>query len=42
MNVMTTKITKITESEIERFAVDLLEKEGYGYIYGSAVLIGLR
>lgn len=28
---------KITESEIERFAVELLEKQGYEYYYGPDI-----
>lgn len=27
---------KITESAIEKFAIELLEKQGYQYIYASA------
>lgn len=30
-------MSKITESEIEQFAVDLLEKEGYDYLYGPDI-----
>jgi len=30
-------MTKITESEIEQFAIDLLEKQGYSYTYGPAI-----
>jgi len=29
--------SKITESAIETFAIELLEKQGYRYIYGSAI-----
>ncbi len=29
--------TKITESEIESFAINLLEKQGYRYIYGPSI-----
>ncbi len=29
--------TKITESSIETFAIELLEKNGYQYIYGPAI-----
>jgi type I restriction enzyme R subunit len=28
---------KITESAIEQFAIDLLEKQGYQYIYGPDI-----
>ncbi|MCP4680972.1 MAG: hypothetical protein GY864_01395 [Desulfobacterales bacterium] len=28
---------KITESEIEKFAIELLEKSGYEYIYGPYI-----
>ena len=28
---------KITESEIEKFAIELLEKQGYSYTYGPAI-----
>ena len=28
---------KITESEIEKFAIELLEKSGYQYIYASSI-----
>lgn len=30
-------MTKITESDIEKFAIDLLEKHGYQYIYGPDI-----
>ena len=30
-------MTKITESEIEKFAIDLLEKQGYQYIYAPSI-----
>ncbi|MBW1796497.1 MAG: hypothetical protein JRJ11_14530 [Deltaproteobacteria bacterium] len=30
-------MTKITESEIEKFAVKLLEKHGYQYIYAPSI-----
>jgi type I restriction enzyme R subunit len=30
-------MTKITESEIERFAIELLEKQGYQYIYAPSI-----
>ena len=30
-------INKITESEIEKFAIELLEKQGYQYIYAPSV-----
>ncbi len=30
-------MTKITESEIEKFAIELLEKQGYQYIYASSI-----
>ncbi|MEA3437733.1 MAG: type I restriction endonuclease, partial [Thermodesulfobacteriota bacterium] len=30
-------MTKITESEIEKFAIELLEKQGYGYIYAPDI-----
>ena len=30
-------MSKITESEIEKFAIELLEKQGYGYIYTSDI-----
>ena len=30
-------MTKITESEIEQFAIELLEKKGYSYTYGPAI-----
>jgi len=28
---------KVTESEIERFAIELLEKQGYQYIYAPSI-----
>ncbi|WDN87611.1 type I restriction enzyme, R subunit [Desulfosarcina sp. BuS5] len=34
-------MTKITESEIEQFAIEFLEKQGYGYIYAPDV-VGAR
>ncbi|MFH2113193.1 MAG: type I restriction endonuclease, partial [Spirochaetota bacterium] len=30
-------MTKITESDIEAFAIELLEKQGYRYLYGPAI-----
>ncbi len=30
-------MTKITESEIKKFAIELLEKQGYQYIYAPSV-----
>jgi len=30
-------MTKITESAIEKFAIELLEKQGYGYIYAPSI-----
>jgi len=30
-------MSKITESEIEKFAIELLEKQGYQYIYASSI-----
>jgi len=30
-------MTKITESEIETFVIDLLERQGYGYVYGPSI-----
>ncbi|HCT84788.1 MAG TPA: DEAD/DEAH box helicase [Candidatus Margulisbacteria bacterium] len=30
-------MTKITESEIEKFAIELLEKQGYQYIYAPSI-----
>jgi type I restriction enzyme R subunit len=30
-------MTKITESEIEQFAIEFLEKQGYGYIYAPDI-----
>ncbi len=30
-------MTRITESEIEQFAIELLEKQGYSYTYGPAI-----
>ena len=30
-------MTKITESAIEKFTIDLLEKAGYQYIYGPTI-----
>ncbi|NBU53630.1 MAG: hypothetical protein EBS33_04580 [Alphaproteobacteria bacterium] len=30
-------MTKITESEIEEFAINLLEKQGYRYMYGPDI-----
>ena len=33
-----TKVTnKITESAIEQFAIELLEKSGYQYVYGPDI-----
>jgi type I restriction enzyme R subunit len=34
---MNTMDVKITESAIEKFAVDLLEKQGYHYLYGPDI-----
>ena len=34
-------MTKITESAIEKFAIELFEKQGYGYIYTSDIAPGL-
>ena len=34
-------MTKITESEIEQFAIEFLEKQGYGYIHAPDV-VGAR
>ena len=28
---------KITESEMEKFAIELLEKQGYQYIYAPSI-----
>lgn len=28
---------KITESEIEQYAIDLLEQQGYDYLYGPDI-----
>jgi len=33
-------MTKITESEIERFAIELLKKQGYQYLYGPDIASG--
>jgi len=30
-------MTKITESEIEQFAIELLEKQGYQYICATSI-----
>jgi len=30
-------MTRITESAIEAFAIELLEKQGYHYIYGPSI-----
>ena len=30
-------MTKITESQIEQFAIELLEKQGYQYIYAPSI-----
>lgn len=30
-------MTKITESDIEKFAIDLLEKQGFSYLYGPDI-----
>ena len=30
-------MTKITESEIEKFTIELLEKHGYQYIYAPSI-----
>jgi type I restriction enzyme R subunit len=30
-------MTKIIESSVENFAIDLLEKQGYKYIYGPTI-----
>ena len=30
-------MTKITESEIEEYAIELLEKQGYQYIYAPNI-----
>ncbi len=30
-------MTKITESAIEKFAIELLEKQGYQYIYAPSI-----
>lgn len=30
-------MTKITESTIETFAIELLEKQGYQYVYGPSI-----
>jgi seryl-tRNA synthetase len=32
-------MTKITESAIEKFAVELLEKQGYQYIYAPVIVL---
>jgi len=29
-------MTKITETAIEKYAIELLEKQGYQYLYASA------
>ena len=34
---MEMSMTKITESEIEKFAIELLEKQGYQYIYAPSI-----
>ena len=31
-------MAKITESEIEEFAIELLEKQGYQYIYALDII----
>jgi len=31
-------MTKITEYEIEKFAIELLEKQGYQYIYAPSIV----
>ncbi len=31
---------KITESEIEKFAIELLEKQGYEYVYAPDIAPG--
>ena len=33
-------MTKITESEIEKFAIELLKKQGYQYIYAPLIASG--
>ena len=30
-------MTKITESEIEKFAIELLEKQAYQHIYATSI-----
>lgn len=30
-------MTKITESEIEKFAIELLEKQGYQFIFAPSI-----
>jgi len=32
-------MTKINESTIEKFAIELLEKQGYQYIYASVIIL---
>jgi type I restriction enzyme R subunit len=32
-------MTKITESEIEKIAIELLEKQGYQYIYAPVIAL---
>jgi type I restriction enzyme R subunit len=34
---MEMSMTKITESAIEKFAIELLEKQGYQYIYAPSI-----
>jgi len=33
-------MTRITESVIEKFAIELFEKQGYSYIYVSSIAQG--
>ena len=35
-------MTRITESEIEEFAIELLEKQGWRYIYGPGYVLPER
>ncbi len=34
-------MAKITESEIEKFAIELLEKQSYQYIYAPSIAVDL-
>ena len=35
-------MTKITESEIEKFAIELLEKSGFQYIYAPSIALSSK